>query len=30
VVVAQTYPGYNWIVKGKDNRTNGWVMLQMK
>jgi hypothetical protein len=30
VVVGISYPGYNWIVKGPNNVTNGWINLQMK
>jgi hypothetical protein len=30
VVVGQTYPGANWIVKGENNVTNGWIKLEMK
>src|SRR5207253_7758191 len=30
VVVGATYPGYNWIVKGQNNVTNGWITLTMK
>ena len=30
VVVGISYPGYNWIVKGQNNVTNGWINLQMK
>jgi hypothetical protein len=29
VVVGQSYPGANWIVKGVNNVTNGWVKLEM-
>ena len=29
-VVGISYPGYNWIVKGSNNVTNGWINLQMK
>lgn len=29
-VVGATYPGYNWIVKGENNVTNGWIALEMK
>jgi hypothetical protein len=29
-VVGVTYPGYNWIVKGENNVTNGWITLEMK
>jgi hypothetical protein len=30
VVVGQSYPGANWIVKGEDNVTNGWIKLEMR
>ena len=30
VVVGISYPGYNWIVKGENNATNGWLALSMK
>jgi hypothetical protein len=30
VVVGAYYPGYNWIVKGENNVTNGWIQLEMK
>lgn len=30
VVVGVTNPGYNWIVKGENNVTNGWLALSMK
>jgi len=30
VVVGISYPGYNWIVKGQNNATNGWLSLGMK
>jgi hypothetical protein len=30
VVVAQFYPGANWIVKGDNNVTNGWLKLEMR
>lgn len=30
VVVGQFYPGANWIVKGENNVTNGWIKLQMR
>ena len=30
VVVGISYPGYNWIVKGQSNVTNGWLTLTMK
>jgi hypothetical protein len=29
-VVGISYPGYNWIVKGENNATNGWLSLAMK
>ena len=29
-IVGTTYPGYNWIVKGENNVTNGWINLEMK
>ena len=29
-VVGISYPGYNWIVKGENNATNGWITLGMK
>jgi hypothetical protein len=29
-VVGVTYPGYNWIVKGENNVTDGWIALEMK
>ncbi|HEX9485964.1 MAG TPA: hypothetical protein VF976_02775 [Gemmatimonadales bacterium] len=30
VVAGISYPGYNWIVKGQGNATNGWLTLNMK
>lgn len=30
VVTAERYPGYNWIIKGDDGRTNGYVKLEMR
>jgi hypothetical protein len=30
VVVGQSYPGANWILKGVNNVTNGWVKLEMR
>lgn len=30
VVVGQTYPGANWIIKGENNVTNGWIKLEMR
>jgi hypothetical protein len=29
-VVGISYPGYNWIVKGENNATNGWLSLAMQ
>jgi hypothetical protein len=29
-VVAEYHPGFNWIVKGENNVTNGWVQLELK
>jgi len=29
-VVGISYPGYNWIVKGPSNVTNGWITLGIK
>jgi hypothetical protein len=29
-VVSDHYPGYTWIVKGEDDRTNGWVHLEIR
>jgi hypothetical protein len=29
-VVGISYPGYNWIVKGPNNVTNGWITMGMK
>ncbi|HEV2749818.1 MAG TPA: hypothetical protein VGV12_04765 [Gemmatimonadales bacterium] len=29
-VAGISYPGYNWIVKGENNATNGWLALSMK
>ena len=28
-IVGATYPGYNWLVKGDNNVTNGWINLVM-
>jgi len=28
-IVAATYPGFNWFVKGDNNITNGWINLVM-
>src|SRR5213594_1552279 len=30
VAVGISYPGYNWIIKGEGNATNGWINLGMK
>lgn len=30
ITTTERYPGYNWIVKGEDGRTNGYVKLEMK
>ena len=30
VVVGISHPGYNWIVKGENNATNGWLSLGLK
>jgi hypothetical protein len=30
VVVGQSYPGANWILKGENNVTNGWINLEMR
>jgi len=30
VVAGISYPGYNWIVKGQGNATNGWLTLNLK
>ncbi|HUL02453.1 MAG TPA: hypothetical protein VLV16_04375 [Gemmatimonadales bacterium] len=29
-VAGEAYPGFNWIVKGADNATNGWIKLEMR
>jgi hypothetical protein len=29
VIVGQSYPGYNWFVKGENTITNGWINLVM-
>lgn len=29
-IVGSYYPGYNWLVKGENNVTNGWINLQMR
>jgi hypothetical protein len=30
VVTSERYPGYNWIIKGEDGRTNGYLKLEMR
>lgn len=30
VVTTERYAGYNWIIKGADGRTNGYVRLEMR
>jgi hypothetical protein len=30
VAVGQFFPGANWIVKGENNVTNGWIKLEMR
>ncbi len=30
VVAGESHPGFNWVVKGENNATNGWIKLQMK
>ena len=30
VVVGVSYPNANWIIKGNDNVTNGWIKLEMR
>ena len=29
-VVGLSYPNGNWIIKGDDNETNGWIRLVMR
>src|SRR5947209_5601067 len=29
-VVGEYYAGFNWIVKGEDNVTNGWIKLELR
>lgn len=29
-VVGESYPGANWVIKGANNKTNGWIKLVMK
>ena len=29
-VVGESYPNSNWVVKGNNNKTNGWIRLVMK
>lgn len=30
VVTTEQYSGYNWIIKGEDGRTNGYIKLEMR
>lgn len=30
VVTTERYPGYNWIIKGDNGRTNGYIKLEMR
>jgi hypothetical protein len=30
VTTTERYAGYNWIIKGADGRTNGYVKLEMR
>ena len=30
VVVGQSYPNANWVIKGENNVTNGWAKLEMR
>lgn len=30
IVTGEFHTGFNWIVKGESNATNGWIKLQMK
>jgi len=30
VIVGEFHTGFNWIVKGNNNVTNGWINLEMK
>lgn len=30
VVTTERYPGYNWIIKGDNGQTNGYVKLEMR
>jgi hypothetical protein len=30
VVVGGFYPGANWVIKGENNATNGWIKLEMR
>jgi hypothetical protein len=30
VVAGESHAGFNWIVKGENNATTGWIKLQMK
>jgi hypothetical protein len=30
IVVGESYANSNWVVKGANNKTNGWIKLVMK
>ena len=30
VIAGEFHLGFNWIVKGHSNATNGWINLEMK
>ncbi|HEU5169460.1 MAG TPA: hypothetical protein VFU46_02920 [Gemmatimonadales bacterium] len=30
VTVGENHPGYNWIIRGENNVTNGWIKLEMR
>jgi len=30
IIVGEYHPGFNWIVKGDENVTNGWINVEMK
>jgi hypothetical protein len=30
VVVGRFYPGANWVIRGENNVTNGWIKLEMR
>jgi hypothetical protein len=29
-VAGEYHPGFNWIVKGENNVTNGWIRLELR